>query len=273
MPKPITPLGTVFLCVDRVLNDEIITNGGVKLYLDPSWNPEWNASVTGVVAAIPANCHTNIDIGDEVAFSYTVIADRTSTKKDFFQPTFQPTPFYQRFINGKGDKLTIVAMNGAVSKFWVGTLVNKFNDFIDGIQGTESDAQRWVSQFSFSSNADMKFNNLFNFNGKDYWKASLDDVFAKRVKGKIVSISDRIICEPIEVDIKHKVELFEGKKLPYQDVKVRYMDRGKVISGGEDISVKAGDIVSFEEKYLERYEFWSKKYFLIKSKRVNGIWQ
>jgi hypothetical protein len=268
-----TPLGTVFLKLDRVLNDEIILNGGIKLFLDPKWNPEWNASVTGVVAALPVNHPANVNIGDEVAFSYRVVADRTAIKADYFQPLHEPMPYFKRYINGKGYKLTMVAMPGVISKIWAGTLVDKFGSLIDGVQGSESDADRWMAQFNFSNAADFKFNNLFNFNGKDYWKADLNEIFAKRVKGKVRSIGDRIICEPIEVDIKHKLELLEGKALPYQNVMIRYMDRGKVVSGGEDIGVEAGQIISFEEKYMERYEFWGKKYLLIKKHRVQGIWE
>jgi hypothetical protein len=255
------------------LNDEIITTGGLKLFLDPSWNPEWNASVTGVVFGVPVNCPENINIGDEVAFSYTVVADRSSTKIDYFQPIFQPTKFFKRYVNQMGHKLTVVAMPGNVKPIWAGTLVNRRNELIDGVQGSESDCERWLSQFNFSSHQDLRFNNLFNFNGKDYWKAELTDIFAKRVKGEIVAIGDRIIMSPVEENIKERIEIIEGKILPYQSVKVRYQDRGKIISGGEDLGLKKGDIVAFDQKYLERYKFWGKDYYLIKKHRISGLWQ
>lgn len=272
MPKPITPINSVLLCLDRVMNDEIITNGGLKLYLDPSWHPEWSASVTGVVFGIPINSPKNIKLSDEVAFSYTVVADRSCTKPDYFQPIIHPSPIHERYINGKGETLTVCAFSGNISKIYSGAYVSRRNELIDGIQGTESEVQRWKSQFNFSSNGNMKFNNLFNFNGKDYWRADIEDVFAKRVKGEIVAIGDRIIMLPVEEDVKTKIELYQGKPMPYRDVRIRYMDRGKIVSGGEELGFKKGDVVSFDERYLEKYSFWNKNYFLIKSHRVNGIW-
>lgn len=273
MPKPITPVNNVLLCLDRALNEEIILNGGIKLFLDPTWRPEWHATVTGVVAAIPIHANKNIQIGDEVAFSYRVIADRTCQKIDYFQSVFeQNNKVSRRFINGKGDKIIVQAMPGVISPIWVGYLLDRRGNHIDGVQGNEHDVDRWLSQFNFSSNNDFKFNNLFELNGKNYWRADLDDIFAKRIKGKVVSLSDRVVCTPIEVDVKNKIELMNGTPLPYQNVKLRYYDRGKVVSGGESLGIKEGQIVSFEEQYMEKYFFWNKEYFLIKQNRVNGVW-
>jgi hypothetical protein len=78
---------------------------------------------------------------------------------------------------------------------------------------------------------------------------------------------------PVEENIKERIEIIEGKILPYQSVKVRYQDRGKIISGGEDLGLKKGDIVAFDQKYLERYKFWGKDYYLIKKHRISGLWQ
>lgn len=273
MPKPITPINSVLLCLDRALNDEIITTGGLKLFLDPTWNPEWNASVTGVVFGVPVNCPENVNIGDEVAFSYTVVSDRTSTKVDYFQPIFEPTKFYKRYLNQMGQKLTIVAMPGTIKPLWVGSLTDRYNEPLTGVTGTESDVERWMSQFNFSSHQDMRFNNLFNFNGKDYWRAGIEDIFAKRVKGEIVAIGDRVIMQPVEENIKERIEIIEGKILPYQSVKVRFQDRGKVLSGGEDMGIKKGDIVSFDQRFLEKYKFWNKDYYLIKKHRISGKWE
>lgn len=268
----VKPVNKVLLCLDRALNDEIITEGGLKLYLDPTWDVHWNATVTGVVKGIPAHSNLNLKIDDVVAFSYRVIADRACNKKDYFQPIFAPLPHLKRFMNGNGDKITFMAIPGVISKIYVCTLVDKRNDLVDGLQGDEHDAERWLAQFNFSNVQDMRFNNLFDINGKDYWSSDIEDIFAKKVKGQIVSIGDRVICEPIDVDVKDRIELLNGIVLPQKSVKIRYYDRAKVVAGGERLGIKKGDIISFDEEFVEKYEFWGKKYFLIKERRVNAIW-
>jgi hypothetical protein len=55
-------------------------------------------------------------------------------------------------------------------------------------------------------------------------------------------------------------------------VQMRYFDRARLLSGGERLGYKPGNVVSFEEKYIERYSIFGKEYFLIKERRVNGLW-
>lgn len=270
------PTNKVFLKLDRALQEEIITEGGIKLFLQPEYNVEWNAVVTGIVAGIPINCNKDIKLGDEVAFSYKVISDRTFGKGgDYYMPIGAVSPVKQKYTNSAGNQLIIQqfpAMYGKFNNFWAGCLLDKRGEVLDGTQGTESEVERWKSQFSFSNNHDLKFMNLFEFNGQDYWRADMDLIFAKRVKGIPVSVSDRVIMSVVETNVKHKIELIHGKPIPYNDVKMRYIDRGCVVSGGENIGLKKGDIAGFNPDFCEKYNLWGKNYFLVKERRINGIY-
>lgn len=279
----VKPVNSVFLEMDKPLQDEILLGNGLKLFLAAEYNRNWNATVTAKVAALPINpigfqkeISEKLNVGDEIAFSYQVVDDVTFGKNgDYFMPTIEENPNMQRFVNSKDDILSITKLPPVFGKFtpiWVGLLIDRYGERIDGTQGNESEVKRWLSQFTFSGVQDYRFKNLLEVNGTDYWKCDCQYIFAKKENNEIIAVGDRIILEPVEESVKEKLEISEGIKLPYQTVKIRYMDRGKVVSGGERIGVKKGDIVSFNEQYKEPYDLWGKKYFLIKEKRVNGVW-
>jgi len=279
----ITPLNIVFLSLEKSLQDEIILNGGLKLYLDPTYQVEWNATVTGKVAGIPkhptGDCKEvcdKIKIGDEIAFSYRIVSDRCfPSASDYFVPLFEPLPDRKEFRNQKGDSIKVVAMppvHGKFNKIWVGLLNTRTGKYLDGCQGNEHDVDNWLSKFKFSGVQTMAFNNLLNVNKQELWRCPFTEILAKRRYDKIIAVNDRVICEPIIEDIKHRIELETATLLPYQDVKMEYIDRAKLISGGTEMGFREGDIVSFDSRYGEKYSLWGNNYLLIKKKRLQGRW-
>jgi hypothetical protein len=281
-----TPLIVALVTIDKALQDEIITNSGIKFYLDPSYSPEWHCCVTGRIAALPIKCSNkqdrrvlnNLKIGDEVAFNYRVVADFTwGNDESHFISLYEDNPHFQSYVDGKGRKLDITALPGKVlttqgkrASIWVGTLTDKFGKLIDGVQGSEHDMERWKSQFSFGKTDKYTFNNLFNLNGKDYWRVDLCDIYAKREKGHIVSVGDKIICKPIDETIPKEVSQFLLRT--HEDAKIRLQDRAMVLSGGKEKGFKKDQVISFDPKQVERYEFFSKQYYIINENRVNGRW-
>ena len=265
----------VLLSMDKPMVDEILLNGGIKLFIDPSFNPEFNVTVEGIVEVKPKKA-TKINVGDKVCFSYRVVSD-TDVKKssERFMPTVEESPYVKKFIDGNDRKLSVIAMPAVFGKFnkiWVGLLVDKFGNRVDGIQGNESEVERWMAQFDFAGVQDLKFNNLMELSGKDYWKTELDEIFAKQVGDSIEAVGDRVIMTPVDIDVKTRIEILNGITLPNSSVKVRYFDRGVVVSGGEDLGLKAGDTASFKEDFLEKYNFFGKEYFVVKKKRILGVW-
>ena len=281
----IQPINNVLLTLDRALQDEILIEGGLKLYLDPTYQVEWHSTVTGIVAGIPKHptglckdvCE-KLRIGDEIAFSYRVVSDRRYPKvEDYFSPMFEPLPERKEFRNSKGDSIKVVAMpavHGKFNKIWVGFLTDRLGNHIDGCQGNEHEVDNWLSKFKFSGVQDMYFNNLLNVKKNEYWRCAFTEILAKKdSKGRIKAINDRVICEPIEEDKKYLWEIENGISLPYQDLKIRYVDRAKLISGGIEMGYREGDIIGFSPNYIEKYDLFGKKYYLIKKKHIIGKWQ
>lgn len=274
------PIGCILLKIEKSLQDEIITDSGIKFYLDPSYNKEWQATVTAKIAALPvkySDKHSKIigqlNIGDEVCISYRVVAD-FAFKGDGhrFMATTEPNPHRQEYINGKGDRIQKAAMpkrSGISGATWVGVLTNVRGDYVDGCQGSESDVDRWMAQFPFGQTDDYTFNNFISYNGEEYWKCNISDVFAKKVDGKLVAVGDRVIGRYVEEEVPEDIKrslMFNG------DMKVRYQDRLRVLTGGEDLGLKENNTINFTSGHLEKYSFYGKEYYMIRKKSINGLW-
>lgn len=271
----------ILLQVDKALNDEILLEGGIKLYLDPTFRPEWNATVTGKVVSKPIHpkgenkkAIAALKVGDEVAFSYRVISDiEYGSSSDLFNPTTEGSDYYKIFANAKGEHLTIVAMpNGNMPPIWAACYNDKFGNLVDGTQGNESDVERWMAQFKFGNVQDGKFKNLFEEDGKDYWKSQECDVLAVKNGDDILPTSDLLICKPIEIDLTTRHNLMNGVSLPPMTIAARLYDRATLLHDAEDMGLKKGDVVSTQEQYIQKYDLWGKPYFLIPKRHIYGTW-
>jgi co-chaperonin GroES (HSP10) len=273
------PINNIFLSLTKPIQDTIKL-GDLELYLDGSYRPEWNATVIGEIYGLPKNPKgdnakvvTKLKNGDKVLFDYSVVAERKfESDGGSFTEITKNSPYYQKFTNGKGERLLIVAMPGKITYIWVGTLHDKRGNFVDGCQGSEHDIERWKSQFSFGETQKFFFKNLIDTGNKDVWKADYRDIYAKIVNDELETVGNRIILEPIDVSIPQDVIKQMGM-VDTIDAKVRLGDRAKVLSAPEDTSIKIGDIVGFEPQYLEKYDYNNKQYYLIKSNRALGIWE
>ena len=53
---------------------------------------------------------------------------------------------------------------------------------------------------------------------------------------------------------------------------MKYQDRGRVVTGGKSKGIKKDDLVSFNPRYLEKYDFSGTEYYLINEQLVNAKW-
>jgi co-chaperonin GroES (HSP10) len=273
------PINHIFLNLEKPIQDTIKL-GDLELYLDGSYRPEWNATVVGEVYSLPKNPKgtdgkvvSKLKEGDKVLFDYSVVAERKfESDGDYFTEITKDSPYYQKFKNGKGESLLIVAMPGKISHIWVGTYHDKRGNFIDGCQGAEHNISRWKAQFNFGNTQSFFFKNLVDTGTKDVWKADYRDIFAKVENDELITVGNRIILEPIDIDLPQDV-IKEMGVVDTINAKVRLGDRAKVLSVPDGVNLKKGDVVGFEPQFLEKYEYNNKQYYLIKSYRALGIWE
>jgi hypothetical protein len=273
------PITQVLLEIPKALQDELITDSGLKLYIDPSFRKEWQSSVTAKILALPLKSSggdkkiiSKLNIGDEVAISYRVVADfhfQGDGKR--FMAASKGSDYLQTFYNGAGEKIEIIAFPGPISPIWVGYYMNKKGELIDGTQGSQSDVERWQSQFPFGKTDIYTFNNFFEHDGKQYWKCDPSDIYAKKVGGKLVSVGDRVIGLPVDENVPR--EILQNIEHTGKEVKIRHQDRLSALTGGEEKGIKKRDIVSFPNGLVEKYEFWGRQYYIISERLINGRWQ
>lgn len=283
MKKELQPINFAFVNIEKAFEDTITTPSGLKFFIETRFDKSHHVTTTGTIEALPVSVKgaakrivNQLKKGDEVAFSYRVCADIEHIVTDgyFTEVTDEKSNLFKRWENGKGEKIVMVAMptstNGVM---WAATHVNKYGDLVSGEQGSESNVQRWLSQFSFINADKFKFKNLIPIDGKDVWKVRLNEIFAVKKDGELVAVGERLLLKPIDIDIKNRLEIINGITIPEKSVMVRFYDRATLQHDYAPFGLKKGDIVSFQEKYVEKYEFYGEEYFLLKTSRCLGKWE
>lgn len=281
LTKGIQPITQVLLSVEKALTDELITDSGLKFYLDPTYSKEWNAAVTATIAKLPVRMTPaekriadQLREGDEVGISYQVVADfEFSGDGHRFMPSTEDNPHMREWVNGRGDRIGVYAMKKrrGIGIMWVGSCTDNAGRLISGEQGSESFVERWLSQFPIGKTDIYRHNNFFEYSGNDFWKCDLSQIFCKRRKGKITSVSNRVICTPIDEVIPANVLLLMQQA--DEDIKVRYQDRAKVVSGGTSKGIKPGMVIHFSPSHVEKYTMWGQQFYLINENLVQGVFE
>jgi co-chaperonin GroES (HSP10) len=273
-----TPTNKLLLTLDKLYTDEIILSGGLKLYLDPSFRPEWNVTVTGTVAALPREGIPGLSIGAKVHFSYLVVYQRKwEDDKKFFVRNVLGNEMVKEWTDKMGGTIKVVAFQGkGFEKKWGATYVNEYGDFVAGCQGKESDIDRWMAaNFKFGYSQDMKYKNLLEIDGEDYWMAHKDDIFATVVDGKLQATPGNAICKPVRIDIGRRIAIENGLRIPSKDVILVPQDRGILVSMGAQaelkVTAKEGQTVLFPTNLIEKYSFDGENYFVVKHRRLLAV--
>jgi hypothetical protein len=281
LTKNLQPVTQALLRIDAAFTEELITDSGIKFYLDPTYSKEWHAAVVATIAKLPSRVLPHeqkivdqLKVGDEVGISYSVVADfEFSGDGHRFLPSTDDNPHLREWMNGKGDRLGVYAMpkRKGIGVMWVGSCTDKHGNLISGEQGSEASVERWLAQFPLGKTDIYRHNNFFSHGGNDYWKCDLSQIFCKRKKGKMISVSNRVICEPIDEIIPANVLYLmqQGN----EDIKVRYQDRARVISGGASKGIKPGMIIHFQPRHIEKYEMWGQQTYLINENLVQGVFE
>ena len=273
-----TSVNVPFLKLDSALQSEILLANGQKLYIAAEWDIENNATVVGKVAYLPQTAKgegrevlSQLEVNDEVAFSYSVCADTAfNDATESFVETSEGSDYLKLFQNGKGDKIKIMALPGNIAPIWVGVLNDKRGEWIDGVQGRESDVNRWLSQFSFGDSSQLRFKNFFDLDGEEVWKCDYRNFFCKKSGDSIKALGDWIVCEPVYIDKTTAYNIENGVSLPPMSVALMLTDRAIVVDGG---GFNEGDIVGSEERFFGIYQLWGKKYMIIKKRNVKGLYK
>lgn len=230
-------------------------------------NIDWDVSVTGFAESdMPS---LGIKTGDEVIFSYLVISEKVYVDSpDTFRKVQEIPGVTTEWRNDAG--LMLRKFKGPFPGMWDAMAMSLKGELIGTSHGTEDQVDRFLSQFSFS-NSKGRFKNLFEVNGKDLWKVKKGFIMGVRRGESVELFNNQVLALPLYVDMTTRVNLEQGLRLPDRYVQAEYDNMAKVVSGGKELGLKEGDFVVFEKKYVQKYKFWGKDYYVIPDRRVFGV--
>lgn len=268
-------ISTFLLEVDTPLIEKLKLANGVELYFEGRYGDRFSHNVTteARVAYVPLGVK-DIAVGEEVAISYRIVSKRIfpNNSTQFYPSVVSQDNNYGEWVTATGFQLRILAFKTTTNaKQWTGVLTRN-GQWIDGCQGDEPTIERWKAQFPFGNKSKFTYQNLVDIDGQVFWKAGRGDIFAKKVEGKIISVSDRIICKPIEVDITQRYNIINGVHLPDKTLLQAWGDRGVVVSTpAHTTAIREGEVIGFRPDLAEKYTLWGQEYYLVNKKYVHSI--
>lgn len=269
----IQPINDYHVSIENKYVEEIITSSGIKLFTDVSYNPTQHTTVIGTIASLPKNNSLNLKVGEQIFFSYVVIGERNyAATGHIFHPLMEKQPdIFQKYANGKGEKLTIVSMPGVIGHIWVGTHLTDRNELISGCQGSESEVNRWKSQFSFQSDA-FKYKNLIPNGNEELWIIKPELIFARKRGKKLEPLGDRLILSPIQIPVPKDAQTEMGIKIPSSSLYAQYFDRAELNHYDKETKLSKGDVVAFQPNFVEQYTVDGIPYYLLRRRRILGTY-
>lgn len=270
-----TPVNNILLEIDSALQHKIVA-GTLELEIIPEWNPEQYATVTGKIIALPthprgdnADIVKDLEVGDNVAFLYSVCS-RLGYKNDSmnFHPATEGSDYLRIWYNSKGHKITVMALPGILTKRWIATYNNERNELLSGVDGKESDVDRWLSQFTFGSGSELYFKNLVEIDGKKYWKADYREILAVKRGDEVIAMGDWVCCNPIFIDQTEAYNLANGLVMPPMSVGFVLTDRAQVVNAK---NFEKGQVIAGADRFWNEYDLWGEKFYFIKERRVHGV--
>jgi len=272
--RTLRPFKDVILKLDKPIEETIKTAGGLELYLDSSWNPEQHVTVTGKVYALPHNhpYGDSLKVGDVVLFSYMVVADREFADEPGNYHPYIDEENLKIFINGHKEKIQIRAVQGIISKKFVCVHFDKHGEFDYGFEGTKGEVDRWMAQFKYGDVQKYSFTNCIDLDGEILWKCRFDQIFAKKVGEKLISLSNMVILNPVDITVTPDKLEVNGVAVPQSAIKLRAQGMANIESCPEDVKLKKGVKIGYKDQFKLPYTFFGKDYFLLEKDRIEGVW-
>lgn len=141
--------------------------------------------------------------------------------------------------------------------------------------GIENDVQPgdkvWFSFgviFDYAEYEDKKnpvYRNLVVYNGEEFWKVDIGEVFCVERAGEKKMISQNVLLEPMKYDGPTKTA--SGFLLP--DPPEYWEDRAKVVAVPKmNVSLSPGDVIPMESQFVQKYIMFGKEHYILPVRRL-----
>jgi co-chaperonin GroES (HSP10) len=278
MQYPSVP-DSLLVRVQTHYKDEVETATGVKLFIDTSFRPEWHVTVTGKVLSAPGKLSLKapyegmepiVKAGDEVAFSYLALFDR-SFSDDLEQVFFEEAPmdvFITTYSNKQG--LRLMVRYRLDDKFDCAAFDPEGHIYEKAEKLSETQKENWLSNFPLRENSTMKLQNLIEYKGEELFMVHYGHLIGIKRGEDIQMVGGQVLVEEFsksEVDPKGAIILLNQDE---RELKGGGIVRavGAALPGKVDSGVKPGDRVHYEQKYAQQYELWGKEYKVLSHRHL-----
>jgi hypothetical protein len=269
----VSPSDSILVEITNKYEDEIHFKSGVKLYLDPSFNPNFHATSEGIVHSVPKVMRANKDIdpivrpGDTVLFSYKTVGDTSfQGNTHLFRMTTKSEGFMTEWRNQDGFDLHME--KGPRGK-WMAVYTGRKGAYIAGKVGMQGEVENWIAQnFKFAEGEGFTYDNKIDYNGKELWRVDYSMVFFVRRDGHMRAVGDYVLVEPIVEKRKALSLVMDIHRAPMDEFHVRE-DKGWCRCGGKG-GFHDGDVILINPDLKEKYNIQGQPFYIVRRKYVLG---
>lgn len=271
------PFDKVIVKLKSHYSDEIQFQSGVKLYIDPSYNPNFHATSDGIVHSVPVGLRGSnskiipiIRPGDEVLFSYKTVGDITfQDNTELFRMTTKGEGFFTTWMNQ--ERFTLHMEKTLKDRQWAVVYTDRFGEWIAGKVGTQGECENWMTRnFKFATGEGFTYDNKFYNSEEELWRVDYSYVFAIRRDGHMKMVGDYLLVEPI---VENLPELIQSSRFirPEMDRMIVREDKGWLRCGGRGSDgMRNGDVIYFDPNMKEKYNIQGKPWYVVKKQYVTG---
>lgn len=271
------PFNKLLVEIKAKYEDEINFASGVKLYVDPSFNPNFHATVSGIVHSVPRSLrYANAGIekiirpGDEVLFSYKTVGDISfEDSTELFRMTTKEEGYVTEWMNQ--DRHTIRMEKGLKERQWAVVYTDQWGQLLAGKVGDAGECENWITtNFKFASGEGFTYDNQLYYDDKELWRVDYSFVFAIRRDGHMRMVGDYLLVEPVVENRPLKI-LHTNLERTEADRYCIREDKGWLRCGeaGSD-GMRHGDLLLFEPNLKEKYNIAGKPMYIVKKQFVMG---
>lgn len=107
------------------------------------------------------------------------------------------------------------------------------------------------------------FRNLILYKGEEFWKVDMAEIFCKVTNG-IEMITDHVLIEPLSV----VRGTYNDSGFIRLDKVTEHKGKVKGLPKHTHLSVRVGDTVCFEPRFVQKYNILGQEHFIIPTRRV-----
>ena len=200
MSTPVCIQNSILVELSKAFQDEIIFDGGIRLFKDVRIRPEWNTTITGTVVSVPlsvnigdgskrqsydpdrARIRQTVKPGDEIVFNYLVVMNRSMTDNvgEIFERQRPRDPYTTVWRNPNGLEIVRIYLNN--DKYEIGLFETKSKTWVDRVKGGLADVESFMGKYMPTETANFNYGNIIPHEGKEYWKVDYRNAIAIKKK-------------------------------------------------------------------------------------------